>query len=304
MQLNYCFKKEWAQFTRTYRLLVILIAFVAISVSNPALFGFTNAILQGLNAEELPGTEQTASISLSASDFQDAPNGGTDDIFGELGFEDVMDVYSDAGLMFSLTASTVVSTGSLVIMIALIPMAGGEQKKRAMIVPMCSGLSFKNYLIPKFVIYPLAIFTVTFLSVFGAGMLCEAIFPNNHPVIVNVVLTAFLAAIYVVFLTTVHMSLGLCTSRPGVMAVVVYGGSSIIESLLQGFGLVRFHPFALTTLIANICISSDFSIADEASNILISVIISLVVCVVMFFLALAVLSAKKINNREEIKPEF
>ena len=306
MQLKYCFKKEWSQFLRTFRLLVIIIAFFATALSYPALFGFTNAVLQNFDDFSADGSEQTLSVSFDGSqapENSESPQ-NPEDILGGMGMGDMLELYSDARAMFAVTATMTASTGTLIAMLLLMSAAGGEQKKRAMIVPMCSGLTYKNYLIPKFVIYPLSLFSVTFLSVAAAGFLCNAIFPNNHISFGMIMLVALIGAVYVTFLTTIHLSLGLCTSRPGIMAASVYVGASIIESLLQGFGLFRFHPFALNTLISEIGMNPEFSVADETLNIAVSIAIAVVICVVMFFLALGVLSAKKINNREEVKPEF
>lgn len=301
MQLKYCFKKEFSQFTRTFRLLVIIISFLAIAVSYPALFGFTNAVLQNFDDFNSDSTEQTASISFNGTEAPENPE-NPEDILGGMG--DMLELYSDAKAMFSVTATMLFSTGSLIAMLLLMSAAGGEQKKRAMIVPLCSGLTYKNYLVPKFVIYPLSLFSVTFLTTTAAGLLCNGIFPNNHSSFGTIMLVSLLGAVYVTFLTTIHLSLGLCTSRPGIMAASVYVGASIIESILQGFGLFRFHPFALNSLISQIGMSPEFSLADETLNIVVSIAIAVVICIVMFFLALGVLSAKKINNREEVKPEF
>lgn len=299
MQLKYCFKKEWSQFLRTFRFVVIIIVMFAIAVAYPALFAFTNAVLNNIDniTSELPG--QTAALSFDGT----GTPAGTEDILGE-GMGDMLALYSDAGAMFAVTATMLASTGSLVAMLLLMAAAGGEQKKRAMIVPMCSGLTYKNYLIPKFVIYPVSLFVITFSSVAFAGVLCNILFPNNHVSAVNVILMSALAGVYVTFLLTVYLSLGLCTSRPGIMAATVYLGASLVESILQGFGLAKFHPFALTSLISEMGMVPDFSLADEALNIVVSIAVALVIDVMMFFLALGVLSAKKINNREEVKPEF
>lgn len=304
MQLKYCFKKEWSQYTRTFRLLVILLVFFSMSIAFPALFGFTNTVLE--QTSEMPGFEQSASVSFGGN------NGSgqlPDEMLPELDMDELLSVYSDAGFIFSLTVNSNNSTEILIAMLLLMSAAGGEQKKRAMIVPMSSGLTFKNYLIPKFVIYPLSLFAITFLSTGLTGLLCNMIFPNNHIPFVNIMTVALLSAVYVVFISTVHLSLGLCTSRPGIMAAVIYTGTSIVESLMQGFGLTKYHPFAISSIIREIggmdlFMGESAAVEDQTLNITVTIAISLVVCVVMFFLALGVLSAKKINNREEISPEF
>ncbi len=304
MQLKYCFKKEWSQFTRTFRLLVILLVFFSMSIAFPALFGFTNAVLE--QTSELPGLEQAASVS-----FGDNGGQSPDEMLPELDIDEMLSIYSDAGFIFSLTVVSNNSTEILIAMLLLMSAAGGEQKKRAMIVPMSSGLTFKNYLIPKFVIYPLSLFAISFLSTGFTGLMCNMIFPNNHIPFANMMTVALLSAVYVVFISTVHLSLGLCTSHPGIMAAVIYAGTSVVESLMQNFGLTQYHPFAISSIIGSIGgmdiltgEGGSASLESQALNITVTIAISLVVCVVMFFLALGVLSAKKINNREEISPEF
>ncbi len=297
MQLKHCFKKEWSQFTRTFRLLALILIFFAMFMSYPALFGFAGSILNK-DFLESPPIEESAAVSLGTVKTS------ANDIMSEIDMDAMVKMYSDAGLMFGTTVVMTLSSCVLVAMLLFMSAAGGEQKKRAMIVPLSSGLKFKNYLIPKFTIYPLFSFAITFLCTTFAGVACNIIFPNNHVKTENMIVAALLAGIYVMFIITVHLSLGLCTSRPGIMAAAIYVGSSIVQSLLQGFGITEYHPFAITSMIGDILMLPEYSFADNMMNIVITITVALVVCIVMFFLALGVLNAKKINNREEIKPEF
>lgn len=297
MQLKHCFKKELSQFMRTFRFYALIIIFFAMFMSYPALFGFAGSVLNK-DFTESPSTEQAASVSLGTVETS------SNDIMSEIDMDAMIEMYSDAGLMFGTTVVMTLPSCVLVAMLLFMSAAGGEQKKRAMIVPLSSGLKFKNYLIPKFTIYPLFSFIVTFLCTTFAGVACNIIFPNNHVKIENMLVAALLAGIYVTFIITVHLSLGLCTSRPGIMTAAIYVGSSIVQSLLQGFGITEYHPFAISSMISDMLMMPEYSFADNMMNIIVTIVISIVVCIVMFFLALGVLNAKKINNREEIKPEF
>lgn len=297
MQLKYCFKKEWSQFTRTFRLLALCLIFFSMFVSYPLLFGFAGSVLNK-DFLESPPIEESAVVSL------DTVKTSANDIMSEIDMDAMVEMYSDAGLMFGTTVVLTLPSCVLVAMLLFMSAAGGEQKKRAMIVPLSSGLKFKNYLIPKFIIYPLFAFAITFLSTVFAGVTCNIIFPNNHVSAVTMVTAALLAGIYVMFIVTVHLSLGLCTSRPGIMAAAIYVGSSVVQSLLQGFGITEYHPFAISSMISDMLMMPEYSFADNMMNIIVTIVISIAVCIVMFFLALGVLNAKKINNREEIKPEF
>ncbi len=297
MQLKYSFKKEWAHFSRTFRMWGVIIAILGFALANPMMFKFVATFLGG-SASEDPTTSAISVINQAASDSSDGLTGGID-------IEEAKVMYSDAGLMFSVTLSSFASYGLLVIMLILMSAAGGEQKKRAMIVPMCSGLEYKNYLLPKFVIYPLFTFAVTFLSSFVAGGLCNSMFPNNKVSAGGMFLSALDISVYMVFIVCVFLSLGLCTSRAGAMVPCIFLGQMLVESLLNGLGLVRYHPFALLSYISGGFITSPlYPFEEEIPSFITAMALSLVICVLMYFLALGVLKAKKINNQEDIAPEF
>ncbi len=336
MQLKYSFKKETAQFFRTFRFLGVVIVIFSFALSNPLLFKFTSAMLDVMNSgiEDLtsgstPGDTQSrpdnqntptnptdifGGLTLSANrdgdlDIQ-APHNPEDPMasleaaLGDMGMDDMLDVYRDAGLMFSTTITTFAAGPILVIMLLLMSAAGGEQKKRAMIVPMCSGLKYKSYLLPKFVIYPLTVFASTFLASLAAGLLCNAMFPNNKVSGGIMLLSSLLIAIYNGFIISVYLSLGLCTSKPGVMTALLYVGQMLFQTLLNGFGLMDYHPFALLNYIGGEMVTEDFSLADKAPAIIVSAALAVVIAVLMYFLTLAVLGAKKIDNQAENEPEF
>ncbi|MGN1110622.1 MAG: hypothetical protein ACI4QY_03140 [Oscillospiraceae bacterium] len=335
MQLKYSFKKERMQFFRTFRFLAVVLVVFSFAIANPLMFKFTDTMLKAMN---MTGSDD-ASVSDSASpDNSESKPDNLTDIFGaitlavdangksdnstnlsvnpenpmssleaalgDMGMEDMFSMYSDAGLMFATSISTFSGGPLLVIMLLLLSAAGGEQKKRAMIVPMCSGLQYKSYLLPKFVIYPLTVFATVFLASMTAGGLCNLMFENNHISLGIIALSSLLNAIYIVFILCIFLSLGLCSSKPGVMAAVVYVGQLLVSSLLNGIGLTDYQPFALLNAIGGGMVMGDFSLAEKAPSIIVSALIAIAVCVLMYFLALGVLGAKKTDNQAEKEPEF
>lgn len=291
MQLKYSLKKEWAQFSRTFRLWGIIIAALATALLYILMFKFTGALFESM--------EQMGEMSLSAA------SGGN--LFGDLGINmnDMIAMYLDAGMMYSVVMSSICSIALLVIVLVLGSAAGGEQKKRAMIVPLCSGLDNKSYVLAKFIVYPISVFVIIFLTALLSGVLCNALFPNNKVGFDLVLLGSLLAGIYMTFVVSVFLSLGLCTSKPGVMAAIVYIGTTILQTVFLRFQLYDYNPFTLLNLISGEMFADpDFSLADKAASIAVGVVISLLVSVLMCLLAIAVLNAKKINNQEEKKPEF
>lgn len=302
MQLKYCFKKEWSLFSRTGRIFGVIAALIFFAVSNPLLFKFTGTVLEQMNS--LPGTT-FASVAQS-TDFSGISPNVDSSVQNGLGidYSTMADMYSDSEMMFGVTMAYVCSNSLLVIMLLLMPAAGGEQKKRSMIVPLCSGLKYENYLLSKFIIYPIFMLVSTFLSGLLAGALCNGLFPNNKIPIDLMLAAAIFAAIYMLFITSVYLSVGICTSHPGIMTAAVYLGTIILQSLLEGLGLSQFHPFTLLTLASGGMFTEDFVLSENILNISVSIGLSLVISVLMYFLALGVLNAKKINNKEEVKPEF
>lgn len=277
MQLKLSFKKEWLSFRRSFRFGGMLICIFSFVLANPLLY---KALIALMGVMEESGANAAAGIQM-----------------GE------MNILDNATVIFSGTLLELTATSLLVIMLIHMPPFGGEQKNRATIIPACSGLAFKNYLLPKYVLYPAVMFVANFLAGCVGGALCNALFTNEPVGVDMIMLGSLLASIYAVFMLVVYMTLGLCTSRPGLMVIVVYLGQTLIQIILSYLGLTRFNPFTLYNLIAGEMFMEGFSLADEAASITVAVVLSIIICVLMYILSHAVLKAKKINNQEN-RPEF
>ncbi len=286
MQIKYGFKKEWLQFSRTFRFGGILIAIFSFALADPLMYMALNVMLEYMgNMDYAP---MTAALTMSP---------------GMDSFEMVSGMINDAGLIFSLTMADLCASSLLIIMLIMMSPAGGEQKKRATIIPACCGLKYFNYLVPKFVIYPLTVFGGTFLASMTAGGLCNMLFSEGKIEIGMMILAAFLCAVYAMFITTVYLSIGLCTSKPGVVTVLVYLGTTLVELILTSLNLTKFHPFTLRALVTSEMFMGGFDLSENIASICVGTVLSLIVMVLMFFMAYAVLNTKKINNQED-RPEF
>lgn len=288
MQLKYSFKKEWLHFSRTFRVFGIILAIFSFALADPFMYRALGLMMEMLtqNADALTAV---ASVGTGA--------GALD------GMEEIYSIYNDAALIFSMTMAEFCSTSTLIIMLILMAAAGGEQKKRATIIPACSGLEHFNYLLPKFVLYPASVFAVTFISGAFAGLLCNILFTEDRIAPEMILLAAVLCAVYMAFITAVYLSIGLCTSRPGVVTVFMYIGSTLIQMILSGLDLEKFNPFTLRSLVSGGLFAPDFSLADEAASIAVGTALAVIIGVVMFLLCLAVQKARAINNKQDT-PEF
>lgn len=296
-QLKYSFKKESAQFFRSFKLLGILLAIFGFALMYPLMSKMMGVILGEMNNMEMPQVG-TAAIQSETASLAEANADG-------LGLGNIAEVYGSASSVFSLSLISLATYSSLIIMLVMMKPAGGEQKKRAMIVPLCCGLQYKNYLIPKFVIYPLSVFAVSFLGGLTAGGLCSSMFKNDAIHAGTIALASLMIGVYMAFVITVYLALGLCSSRPGVMVGVVFLGQMLLPSLLGAIGLSDYQPFSLLNLISALSAPNAGDIISEnLTNILVSSVIAIAIGVLLFFITLAVLNGKRVDNRQEDKPEF
>lgn len=305
-QLKYSFKKEWAQFARKGKLLGIILAIFGFALMNPLLYKFVAVMLDQMNSmdlSKLDGQQYQAELVAEIK----TSSGETPDISGldGLGFGDMLDAYSSSQTIFSMTLVSLAAYALLIIMLVMRRPAGSEQRKREMIVPLCAGLEYKNYIIPKFVIYPLSIFVFAFLGTLTAGGLCNSMFAADRLSFRQIALVGLMLGVYMAFIITVYLALGLCSSRAGVMVAVVFLGQLFLPSLIAAMGLSKYQPFALLNLISALSEPSLGDILSEnLTNILVSCLISIAIGVLMFFVTLAVLNSKRVDNQEEDKPEF
>ena len=188
-------------------------------------------------------------------------------------------------------------------MLVLMSPCGGEQKKRATIIPATAGLETSSYLIPKYVIYSGTVFAASFLAGCISGGLCNLLFSADRVEPGMMLLAALMCGVYMTFYIVVYMSIGLCTSRPGVVTVIMYIGVSLVQIILTNLKLTKFHPLTLRSLICGEMFGDDFVLADNGASIAVGIALSVVIGVMMYVLTLTVQKGTKINNQEN-KPEF
>lgn len=286
VQIKAGFKKEWLQFSRTFRFGGVILAILSFAIADPAMYKLLAIMMASM-------PDLTAGIVGFVSQASEL----------DAAFEQMTALYSDAGIMYGAVLTELSTSSVLITMLILMSPCGGEQKKRATIIPSACGMEFGSYLLPKFLLYPLTVLAVTFGSSLIAGFMCNAMFELNRIDTGLLVLGALLCAVYSAFIIVIYMCMGLCTSRPGIATISVYFGSALIKVILDSLELTKFHPFTLSSLIAGEMFMADFDLADNAASIAVGVVLSVVIAVVLFFLTLTVLKANKINNQEN-KPEF
>lgn len=272
-------KKEFMLFSRGFRLIGVIITIIGISLMYPLMYK---------SMEMMAG--QIADMGQQiGGEAQDQVTGAVDSINGMMSSLEAMYGGSMAAVGFKTGVSSITSTGFLIISLLLMSTAGGEQKKRSIIIPDCAGLTPAGYVLPKFIVYPLVIGVLSFLGGIITGGISNLIY-NNELNINDIIFSSLCAAIYMLFMTALYFLIGLSTGRPGISVIIVYGGSTIIPILLQSLDIDRYNPFTLQSLLM-----SSYNDADM-NNFMLSTVVAFILSVICCLLALMIVTLRRVDN--------
>ncbi len=272
-------KKEFLLFSRGFRLIGVIITVIGISLLYPLMYK---------SMEMMAG--QIADMGQQiGGEAQDQVAGAVNSINSMMGSLESLYGGSMAAVGFKTGVSSITSTGFLIIALLLMATAGGEQKKRSVIIPNCAGLTPAGYVLPKFTVYPLMIGLLSFLGGIITGGISNLIY-NNELIISDIIFSSLCAAVYMVFMISLYFLVGLSTGRAGISVIIVYGGSTIIPILLQSLDIDRYNPFTLQTMLM-----SSYNDADM-NNFVLSTIVSVILSVICCLLALMITTLRRVDN--------
>ncbi|MCL1823172.1 MAG: hypothetical protein FWG44_03120 [Oscillospiraceae bacterium] len=260
-QLKACFKKEFLAFFRTKKLIILSCVFIGLAIINPVLLKGMDSILDMPEMQAAGLTKESAYTAL--------------------------DGITEAVSNFS-------STGLLVFLLVINSFAGGEQKKRSIIIPNCSGLSSFGYLFPKFIVYPLTAFLLTVWGTLVSSGVSSLIFSEGSIEFIKVLCSGVLMGIFVMFYICLHLTLGTATGKAGMSSAVCFVSSVFLPAIFLALGSdLSYNPFGLNAM-SIAALYPDNGL--KSSDIFITVIIAFVIMAIAFFLALFAQNAKKIDN--------
>lgn len=270
-------KKEFKLFSRGFKLLGVIILVVGIAVAYPVMYKFMEIMTQQLAemGAELGGEMETATSSMTGM-----MDGLAQMYGGSLGA---------VGFYTGVTGMT--GEGFLIIALLLMATAGGEQKKRSIIMPNCAGLTPAGYILPKFAIYPLLMGAFAFAGTLLCSVITYVLYGEGIPM-ENVLFSGGCASFYMVFMISAYMLFGICTGRPGVGVITMYLSTALIPLILQVFNISKYNPFALTSMILETPDSADMT------NYVMSIVVSLILSVICCLVSLVVTSLRKIDNAQ------
>ena len=299
-------KKEFMLFSRTGKLIGVILVILIFSVMDPIMFkgmgamvgAMANSIPEGSGAEL---TEYMQTVKDMASMF---------------------DSFS-ASYLVATSIAEVTGLGLIILMFILMSAAGGEQKKRSVIIPQCAGLTPAGYIAPKFLIYPLSALLLSVLGVYLSAGVSSLLFGGSLDM-GKISLAALCLGVYMAFISVLQLTIGICTGKPGVSVIVVIIAASIIPVILSSLRVDRFNPFALTGIASNAAISAggeaeavgavseaaggsftsisammeslSASAEVDGLNLAVSVGVTVVISVILYFMTLFVLTARQVKN--------
>ncbi|MBQ2799419.1 MAG: ABC transporter permease [Ruminiclostridium sp.] len=270
-------KKELKLFTRGFRLWGILLAVVGIALMYPGMYKLIEIMadmLKMMSAEAGVSADEAVSSITEMMDTLAALYGGS---------------LSNVGFFTGIVSFT--AEGFLIMALLLMATAGGEQKKRSVIMPNCAGLTPAGYVVPKFAMYPAIIGILGFVGVILTALFSQLMFGDAIP-FENVAFSGGCVAFYLVFMISVYFLFGIATGKPGIGVVVMYFGSALLPTLLNAFDINKYNPFALQGMIMTPAADADMQ------NFWLSAVVTVTLTVICCLLSLVITSVRRIDNSE------
>lgn len=211
-QIKAGLKKENLEFFRTYKFLGILITFLFFAITDIVTIKFTPDILKAAGVDP----------SMMGASFN--PN-----------FTAAMTSFIGDALMI----------GMLVAFIVLRNPGGKDVASQSCIIPISCGMKRSNFVISKFLYYPVAVMLISVLSYLFAAGLSLMIFDDPNLKIEIIIKSLISFAVFVFFGVVLMLSLGISTGKAGISAVVVLIIFNFAPSLLSLGKINKYNPFAL-----------------------------------------------------------
>jgi hypothetical protein len=267
MQTSACFKKEIMAFFRTKKFLVLFCVFVGVAVLIPLMFGATASFMESAGELDMIGA-MLGALTMRASD----------------------------GLIILL--GNLFLVGLILYLLLINSFAGGEQKKRAIIIPRSAGLRAASYITPKFIVYPLSAFVLTMFAVLLGAAVSSSVFKVNDLVTSQVLAAGALLGVNLMMYTCFHLCIGTATGQAGASAAICIGFAVLVPDIFELISrsidgdLIAYNPFALATM-------SMEAVAHEPNTgeMAVTVIFSFALMFISYLLAVFAQNAKRIDNK-------
>ena len=261
MQISAGLHKEWMFFYRNKRLLAVIIFYLVFALMNPLM--------------------ARAAVSVGGE---------------AMGFPDGMNIGELVTLQKTFVESfSMIFTAAIVTMFLISGAAGGEQKKRSIVMPQTAGLTAGGYVIPKFMLYPPVVFIMTIASAFAMNAACHYAFGESFGSEI-VFVTATLYGLYAVFVFCMYMFLGISLGQPKLAVLYMFIADSLFGIMVSQFDIVKFTPWNLFDIANETALSGGVA---DSSALFGTAAVTLVLCVVFLGVTIFAVKAKRMDNSSD-----
>lgn len=255
MQLKYGLKKEWMEFFSTKRWLAFAIPAAVFVFLDPLM-----VMALPLLMEAMPS---------------------------ELGLDALKELYAASQAMaLQSFCADFFQTGVLALLLSMMRTAGGDQKNKSCVIPICNGMRRSRYILAKFIVYPLIAFCVGAAAYFAAYGFSLFLFDDRVD-FVSVLLPVIAFGLFLAFVSCVMLAVGCMTGKGGLSAIFIFILITFVPMVLSALRLNRYNPLALMDL------ATDFS-APQLSEYLLTVLITLAAGALLCLLTIAVFRKKRL----------
>ncbi|NLJ16225.1 MAG: hypothetical protein GX346_03755 [Clostridiales bacterium] len=291
MQLKASFKKELLYFSRSGKLYVILLVPILTMILLTMFYSYADDI-----------------VGVTGMTINPEKMGISTEEFGEYEDFDLIKETFSQGSMFT-TLSILGTILTIVLSVFLLMGASGkEQKEKAHIIPNSAGLKSVNYVSAKFFIYPIFVYIVNFLMTLIIGIMSMNLFdkaPEGAVIAFNIdmgqiLLYAATISLLPLFLVCTSFCIGLSSGKAGIGAISTILGAYLLNNVFVKMGLYSYYPMAFPNLISSYLMDNQ---SVSIYEIVITIIITLVLCVLAYLISIFFLQSREIRNYEDI-PEF
>lgn len=251
MQLKFGLKKEWLEFFGTKRWLAFVLPALFFVIADPMVAYFLPQLMEAMGIKEVAAQfpmMQAAAVQLFTTDFM--------------------------------------QTGVLALTLALMRTAGGDQKNKTCVIPICSGFSRSAYILAKFILYPAVAFAVSvlgYLIVYGyTSFLYETKLPFGDAWMPLLAFGAFIA-----FAAVLMLTIGCMTGKGGISAVIVFVIVSFVGMILSFLEINRYNPLALMRFVGGVG-------EDAVLEFWLTLLITVALGIVLYFVTVSVFRRKRL----------
>ncbi len=216
MQLKYGLKKEWMEFFCTKRWLAFVIPAVVFVFLDPL-----TVMAMPLLMEALPA---------------------------DLGLDGLKELYTASQAMaLQSFCSDFSQMGMLALLLAMMRTAGGDQKNKSCVMPICNGFRRGTYILSKFIVYPAAAFVISILAYLAAYAFSWFLFEDRVG-FGSILLPLLAFGLFLAFAATLMLTLGCITGKGGISAIIVFILFTFVSMFLSALNLNRYNPLALLNM--------------------------------------------------------